>query len=80
MPGNLGPFEAAVVFGLASADLVADVTAAPALAFALLLHVVNMATYILMGLIGLWAEDVSLGEVTRATRMLQSQEETPVKV
>ena len=71
VPGNLGPFEAAVVFGLASADLVPEATAPPALAFALILHVVNMATYILMGLVGLWAEDVSLGELTRASRLLQ---------
>ncbi|HVO69110.1 MAG TPA: lysylphosphatidylglycerol synthase transmembrane domain-containing protein [Aggregatilineaceae bacterium] len=71
VPGNLGPFEAAVVFGLASAHLVPSATAAPAVAFALLLHVVNLVTYISMGLIGLWVEEVSLGEVTRAAQGLR---------
>jgi len=71
VPGNLGPFEAAVVFGLASADLVAEPTAAPAVAFALLVHVVNLMTYIGVGLIGLWAQDVSLGELSQAARRLR---------
>ena len=75
VPGNLGPFEAAIVFGLAGAEL-ADSTSDPrAVAFALLLHAVNLVTYIIMGLIGLWAEDVSLGEITQAVRVFRSQEE-----
>ncbi|MBN2305948.1 MAG: flippase-like domain-containing protein [Anaerolineae bacterium] len=74
VPGNLGPFEAAVVFGLASADLVGAPTDAPAVAFALLLHITNLVTYIGAGLIGLWAEDVSLGEITRAARVLRQDD------
>lgn len=74
VPGNLGPFEAAVVFGLASARLVPTATAAPAVAFALLLHVVNLLTYISLGLIGLWVENVSLGEVTRAAQSLRRKQ------
>lgn len=77
VPGNLGPFEAAVVFGLAGAGMVESATAAPAVAFALLLHVVNLGTYILMGLIGLWAENVSLGDVTRAAQALRARQEAP---
>jgi uncharacterized protein (TIRG00374 family) len=77
VPGNLGPFEAAVVFGLASAHLVPSATAAPAVAFALLLHVVNLLTYISLGLVGLWAEDVSLGEVTRAAQSLRKKQPAP---
>lgn len=73
VPGNLGPFEAAVVFGLASANLVARPTDAPAVAFALLLHVVNLFTYISAGLVGLWAEGVSLGEVTRVVEALRAR-------
>ena len=71
VPGNLGPFEAAIVFALASTDLVAAPTAAPAVAFALLLHAVNLLTYISAGLVGLWVEGVSLGEVTGAARGLR---------
>ncbi len=77
VPGNLGPFEAAVVFGLASADLVESATAAPALAFALLVHAVNVASYISLGLIGLWYEDVGLGEVTHAAQMIRTRPQAP---
>jgi uncharacterized protein (TIRG00374 family) len=76
VPGNLGPFEASIAFGLAGAGLVAEPSAAPSVAFALLLHVTNLATYILMGLIGLWAQDVGLGDVTRAAQNLRQR--TPV--
>lgn len=75
VPGNLGPFEAAVVFGLASAGLVSEPTDAPAVAFALLLHVVNLFTYISAGLMGLWAEGVSLGEVTRVAGALRARQQ-----
>ena len=40
------------------------------IAFALLLHVVNLVTYIGAGLLGLWAEDVKLGDVTRAAQQI----------
>jgi len=73
VPGNLGPFEAAVAFGLAGAGLVSEATDAPSVAFALILHVVNLLTYISMGLIGLWSLDVSLGEVTRSARYLRTR-------
>ncbi len=75
VPGNLGPFEAAVVFGLASAGLVAEPTDAPAVAFALLLHVVNLVTYIGLGLVGLWAEGVTLGEIGRLAKGLRREGE-----
>ncbi len=74
VPGNLGPFEAAIAFGLAAAGLVAEASDAPSVALALLLHAVNLGTYILAGLAGLWALDVSLGEVTRAAQNLRTRE------
>lgn len=74
VPGSLGPFEAAVAFGLAGAGLVEEASDAPSVAFALLVHVVNLLTYVSMGLIGLWAEDVGLGEVTRAARQLRERD------
>jgi uncharacterized protein (TIRG00374 family) len=73
VPGNLGPFEASVAFGLAGAGLVAEPSDAPSVAFALLLHVTNLSTYILMGLIGLWAMDVGLSDVTRAAQNLRQR-------
>ena len=72
VPGNLGPFEAAVVFALASADLVGEMSDPRAITFALLLHVVNLVTYIGTGLLGLWAEDVKLADATRAARQMQN--------
>jgi uncharacterized protein (TIRG00374 family) len=75
VPGNLGPFEAAVVFGLAGADLVGSTSDPRALAFALLVHVENLLVYIVMGLIGLWAEDVNVGELSQAARALQQRPE-----
>jgi len=80
VPGNLGPFEAAVAFGIAGAGLVEQAGDAPSVAFAVLLHVVNLGTYILMGLIGLWYEDVSLGEVTRAAQSLRAQRAPTVEL
>ena len=71
VPGNLGPFEAAIVFALASTGLVAHPTDPPAVAFALLLHAEGLMVYIVLGLIGLWAEGVSLGELVSATRKLR---------
>ncbi len=71
VPGNLGPFEAAIVFGLASTGLVAHPTDPPAVAFALLLHAEGLIVYIVLGLVGLWAEGVSLGELVSATRGLR---------
>lgn len=73
VPGNLGPFEAAVAFGLAGAGLVGQASDAPSVAFALLLHVVNLATYILMGLIGLWVENVGLGEIMQAAQSVRTR-------
>jgi len=77
VPGNLGPFEAAVAFGLAGAGLVDQASDAPSVAFALLLHVVNLATYILMGLIGLWVENVGLGEIMQAAQNLRARGRAP---
>ena len=71
VPGNLGPFEAAIVFALASTGLVAHPTDPPAVAFALLLHAEGLAVYIVLGLVGLWAEGVSLGELLSVTRGLR---------
>jgi uncharacterized protein (TIRG00374 family) len=77
VPGNLGPFEAAVVFGLAGAELVPNTTDSRAVAFALLLHIVNLLTYSGAGLVGLWVEDVSLGEVMHAAQRLRARQSAP---
>ncbi len=69
VPGTLGPFEAAVVAGLWSAGVIQSTEApanAPAVAYGLTLHAVTFASYVVMGAVGLWAEQLSLGQVRRA--------------
>lgn len=73
VPGNLGPFETAVAFSLAAAGLVNNASDAPSVAFAVLLHLFNLIVYIGLGLVGVWAESVSLGEVTRAAQALRAK-------
>jgi hypothetical protein len=61
--------------GLAGAELVENASDAQAVAFALLLHLVNLLLYISMGLIGLWVQNVSLGEVTQSAQKLRTRQE-----
>jgi len=76
VPGNVGPFEAAIVFGLTAGGMVAAGDPAQqtrALAFAVLLHVLSVALYAFLGVIGLSQERISLGEVMRSARQLTSR-------
>jgi hypothetical protein len=76
VPGNLGTFEAAGVAGLHFAGVIASMDApenARAVAFSLLLHIYNLGFYIILGMIGLWAEQTSLGQVRQG--MAQVHEE-----
>jgi lipid A disaccharide synthetase len=66
-----------VLMKAAGAELVPNTTDSRAVAFALLLHVVNLATYIGAGLVGLWVEDVSLGEVMHAAQRLRARQSAP---
>ncbi|MFP4322924.1 MAG: lysylphosphatidylglycerol synthase transmembrane domain-containing protein [Anaerolineales bacterium] len=66
MPGNLGTFEAAGVAGLWLAGVIEAISApenAPALAFAVLLHAITIAGYILLGMVGLWSEQLSVSQL-----------------
>ncbi len=66
MPGNLGTFEAAGVAGFWLAGLIGAMSApenAPALAFSVLLHAITIGGYIILGLIGLWSEQLSVGQL-----------------
>ena len=76
MPGNIGPFEAAVIFGLTTSGLVLATNPqqqASALAYAVLLHIINIALYVVLGMLGLSQEHVSLGEVLRSARQLAAR-------
>ena len=79
VPGNVGPFEAAIVFGLTAGGMVAagdPSQQTKALAFAVLLHVISVGLYAFLGEIGLSQERISLREVMRAARQLTSRSKT----
>ncbi len=78
VPGNLGPFEAAVVAGFWVAGIIASTEApenAPAVAYGLTLHAITLGTYVVMGMIGLGIEQTSLGQVRHAAQYEQLEEE-----
>lgn len=82
VPGNLGPFEGAVVGGLWIAGLIEQASApenAPAIAFAAILHALLIALYIFFGLIGLYVEHTSVRQVRRGASTL-TEHETNVKI
>ena len=77
VPGNLGTFEAAGVGALWIAGVIESVDApdnAPAVALSLLLHALSIGFYVVLGMIGLWVEQVSIGQV-RAGMAKVSEEE-----
>ncbi len=71
VPGSVGPFEAAIIVGLQLSGMVDPANGLPqerAFAFAVVLHLVNAACYVILGYLGLLQERVSLGEVFRVAR------------
>jgi uncharacterized protein (TIRG00374 family) len=74
-PGNIGPFEGAIVFGLTASGFVSGdpQQQSQALAYAVSLHIVSMLVYLVLGLFGLAQERISLGEVFRSARQMASR-------
>src|SRR5207245_9052542 len=76
MPGSIGPFEAAMVAGLQIAGM-ADPgnpqSQARAAACAVLVHIITVASYAFLGVLGLSQERISLGEVVRSARQMASR-------
>ena len=73
VPGNIGPFEAAVISGLALAGMITPDSPelrARALAYAVIVHVVNSGMYAVCGWIGLTQEKVGPGQLIRAAQAL----------
>lgn len=73
VPGNLGPFEGAVVGGLWIGDMIASVSPpdnAPAVAVGVVLHALTLGIYVTFGLIGLAAEQASIRQVTDGAQKL----------
>ncbi|GAB4550596.1 MAG: hypothetical protein OHK0023_16710 [Anaerolineae bacterium] len=81
VPGSVGPFEAAIIFGLQLSGLIDPANGLPqerAFAFAVVLHIVNVLVYAVLGYLGLLQERISLGEVFRAARDTVSRKSEPV--
>jgi uncharacterized membrane protein YbhN (UPF0104 family) len=73
LPGNVGPYEAAVIFGMTAAGLGGDQFRERAFAYAVLLHITNVITYVTTGWYGLLRENITLGELIRATRQFANR-------
>ncbi len=71
VPGSVGPFEAAVVSGFTIGGLAGTPELrARALAFAVVLHIVNTGMYALLGWIGLVQEKISLSQIIQSAQAL----------
>lgn len=68
-PGQVGVFHA----GVTAALVIAGVDETDAVSIALLYHGLNFTIMIVLGLIGLWATNLSFGSVVRAAHTLQVQ-------
>lgn len=82
VPGNLGPFEGAVVGGLWIGGLISSATApenAPAVAFAAVLHAVTLAIYVLLGILGLYVQQASLSQIQAGAQAMTEKEPKPQK-
>ena len=73
LPGNVGPYEAAVIFGLTAAGMTGEHFRERAFAYGVLLHIVNVASYVTCGWYGLLRENITLGELIRVTRQLANR-------
>lgn len=80
VPGSIGPFEAAVILGLQMGGLIDPANGLPqerALAFAVLLHILNVFSYASLGYLGLLQERVTLREVFQGARQLAARKPQP---
>jgi uncharacterized protein (TIRG00374 family) len=85
VPGSIGPFELAVVAALAAVGLVPDSVPeakSRAVAFAVVIHVVNILSYVLTGYYGLIREKIGFGALINAARSIGKspveREPTPI--
>lgn len=77
VPGNLGPFEGAVVGGLWIGKMIPSVSApqnAPAVALGVLLHALTLAIYVIFGIIGLYIEQASIRQLRQGVQTLSQDQ------
>jgi hypothetical protein len=73
-PAGVGPYHASVIVALGIAGLT-EPEGAP-LAFAIVVHGVNLAMYIALGMIGIAREGLTLGDLLRRARAPLAPKET----
>ncbi|MFN8417873.1 MAG: lysylphosphatidylglycerol synthase transmembrane domain-containing protein [Anaerolineae bacterium] len=74
LPGNVGPFEAAILVGMAAGGFNQDQFGEQSLAYAIVLHILNAFSYVSCGWFGLHYEKITLGELIQRTRQMASRE------
>ena len=71
VPGNLGPFEGAVVGGLWIGGMITSASPpanAPAVATGVVLHAITLGIYVSLGILGLLLQHTSVKQITTGTR------------
>lgn len=78
IPGNIGPYEGSIIFALQALGYVQnDAAYATATAFALVVHFMNLAVNAGLGIIGFFAEGVSVGQLSRGVQQMRTQTAEP---
>jgi uncharacterized membrane protein YbhN (UPF0104 family) len=75
VPGNVGPFEAAIIFGLILGGAAKSDGDSRAAAYAIFLHFMNVALYAILGIIGIFQEKISFGELLQSARQIATRSE-----
>jgi uncharacterized membrane protein YbhN (UPF0104 family) len=72
VPGNIGPYEGSIIIALGALGYTqTDTAMATATAFAFTVHFLNLSMNSLLGIIGLFYEGVSLGQLSQGVRQMQ---------
>lgn len=76
VPGNVGPYELSIILALGAVGY--GEPAEIALAFAVLVHGVNVLVHAVTGVLGLMDEGISLGQLSRGVRQMRTQQNQDV--
>lgn len=77
LPGNVGPFEAAIIVGLGIAGYADEGAGGRAFAYAVLVHILNVVLWVGCGWYGLLRENITFKEMLTATRQFASRAKSP---
>jgi hypothetical protein len=77
LPGNVGPFEAAIIVGLGIAGYADEGASGRAFAYAVLVHMLNVILWVGCGWYGLLRENITFNEMLTATRQVANRAKSP---